>query len=41
VISDVPPRTGPGPLTRADKKLRDELHKSAKSGPHRLVPDID
>ncbi|MGW6361192.1 helix-turn-helix domain-containing protein [Streptomyces sp. NPDC055092] len=41
VISDVPPRTGPGPLTRADKKLRDELHKSAKRGPHRLVPEVD
>ncbi|WP_432167256.1 helix-turn-helix domain-containing protein [Streptomyces sp. bgisy031] len=40
-ISGVPPRTGPGPLTRADKKLRDKLHKSAKSGPHRLVPEVD
>ncbi|WP_405478947.1 helix-turn-helix domain-containing protein [Streptomyces sp. NBC_00009] len=41
VISDVPPRTGPEPLTRADKKLRDKLHKSAKSGLHRLAPEVD
>ncbi|WP_329434211.1 helix-turn-helix domain-containing protein [Streptomyces sp. NBC_00056] len=41
VISGVPPRTGPGPLTQADKKLRDKLHKSAMSGPHRLAPEVD
>ncbi|MCX4643670.1 helix-turn-helix domain-containing protein [Streptomyces sp. NPDC055059] len=41
MISGVPPRTGPGPLTRADKKLRDKLHKAAESGPHRLAPEVD
>lgn len=41
MISGVPSRTGPGPLTQADKKLRDKLHKSAKSGPHRLAPEVD
>ncbi|RFC72737.1 helix-turn-helix domain-containing protein [Streptomyces sp. AcE210] len=41
MISGVPLRTGPGPLSHADKKLRDKLHKSAKSGPHRLAPEVD
>ncbi|MFB7711324.1 helix-turn-helix domain-containing protein [Streptomyces sp. NPDC056105] len=41
MISGVPLRTGPGPLSQADKKLRDKLHKSAKSGPHRLAPEVD
>ncbi|MFE6807354.1 helix-turn-helix domain-containing protein [Streptomyces sp. NPDC057681] len=41
MISDVPLRTGPGALSHADKKLRDKLHKSARSGPHRLAPEVD
>ncbi|MFD3564107.1 helix-turn-helix domain-containing protein [Streptomyces sp. NPDC058686] len=41
VISGVPLRTGSGPLTKADKKLRDKLRKAVKSGPHRLAPEAD
>ncbi|MER7202390.1 RNA polymerase subunit sigma-24 [Streptomyces sp. CB01635] len=41
MITGVPPRTGPGPLTQADKKLRDKLHKSTQSSPHRLAPAAD
>ncbi|MET7516735.1 helix-turn-helix domain-containing protein [Streptomyces sp. NPDC005480] len=41
MITGVPPRTGSGPLTQADKKLRDKLHKSTQNGPHRLAPAVD
>ncbi|MFF1355309.1 helix-turn-helix domain-containing protein [Streptomyces sp. NPDC058297] len=41
MISGVPLRMGSGPLTQADKKLRNKLRKAAASGPHRLAPEAD
>ncbi|RVU18316.1 helix-turn-helix domain-containing protein [Streptomyces antnestii] len=41
MISGVPPRMGPGPLSPADEKLREKLRAAEESGPHRLAPEAD
>ncbi|MBA4861492.1 RNA polymerase subunit sigma-70 [Streptomyces sp. PSKA54] len=37
-VTGVPPRMGPGPLTKADTTLHDRLQANPHKGPHRLVP---
>ncbi|MCX4906008.1 RNA polymerase subunit sigma-70 [Streptomyces sp. NBC_00878] len=39
-ISGVPPRSGPGPLSESERKLRTKLRWMFESGPERLRPEL-